>query len=727
MGLRVHAGVVALLVGLGAAVARPPVDTAITYQGQLKKAGAPLTGSADLIFTLWDAGAGGTQVGLTQQASNITLTNGLLTVDLDFGPGVFDGNGRWIEVQVRNPAGSGTYATLSPRQPIMPTAYALYALNGNAGPAGPTGPTGSAGGVGATGSQGPTGATGSAGPTGSAGATGADGASGATGSQGPTGEPGPTGLAGPTGSAGPSGSTGATGADGMPGATGSQGSTGAQGPTGPTGIAGPTGAVGPSGAEGPTGPTGPQGVAGNQGPTGAPGSAGADGPSGATGATGAQGNTGPTGTPGLFWQGTWSISTTYNQDDGVQFAGSSYRSLTGSNVGNQPDGSPASWALVAQAANAGSNLTVGGTLISTSSQLANVFQFGNPNAAAGNRVTLLGTAGTPSPLITYTTPPTGTGTPSGFFAAIGTSTTGSSVGLYGDTSSQTAIPVWGNNRAANSPNWAVGVLGTSSGNLGHAVAGIATGTGSGIGVYGASNGASGASYGVFGTVPSTGSSSGVGVRGENMSTVGSVGMQAYTAAAGGRSIVAVGSVFIENRSAFGSATSGTDALIAQCQNNGAAGINSNAQMFANAFNLTSDRNKKENLSPVDAREVLSKVIAMPVTTWNYKGNPESMRQMGPMAQDFHAAFGLNGDNDTQINQGDATGVAFAAIQGLSAELKERDAMIAGLKNQVAGMEQRMQCMECEVYKGRSAGLGLGIGLPLLAGAVIVGRKRARSV
>ncbi len=697
------------------AMARPPVDTAITYQGQLKKAGAPLSGTTDLVFTLWDASAGGTQVGATLQAPAVALTTGLLTVDLDFGPGAFTGDGRWIEVQVRNPAGSGAFTTLAPRQAVMPTAYALYALNGNPGPTGPGG---------APGSNGVNGATGATGPTGSDGPAGTNGINGSSGATGPTGAPGAVGTNGSDGATGATGPTGPTGNEGAAGPSGSQG------PAGPTGNPGPTGGAGPTGPSGSNGAPGPTGAPGSPGPSGPTGTDGAMGPTGLDGVAGPSGNTGPTGpsgTPGLFWQGTWSIATPYNIDDGVVFAGSSYRSLTAANLGNQPDASPAAWGLVAQAANAGSNLTVGGTLVSSSSQLANVFQFGNPNTSSGNRVTLLATAGTPAPLITYSVPPSGTGTPSSFFAAIGTSTSGTNVGLYADSSNQAGIPVWGNNRTgAGATNWAVGVLGTSTGPIGHAVVGIATGTSSGIGLYGASNGAAGASYGVYGTVPASGSSSGVGVRGENLNTTGGVGVQAYSAAAGGRSIVAVGSVFIENRLAFGSATSGTDALIAQCQNNGAAGINANAQMFANAFNLTSDRKKKENVEPVDSRDVLSKVVAMPVTTWNYKGNPQTMRQMGPMAQDFHAAFGLNGDNETQINQGDATGVAFAAIQGLAAELKDRDSTIAGLRSQVSGLELRMQSIEAQAHKGqRAGGFGLGfvLGIPTVLGMVVLRRRK----
>ena len=77
----------------------------------------------------------------------------------------------------------------------------------------------------------------------------------------------------------------------------------------------------------------------------------------------------------------------------------------------------------------------------------------------------------------------------------------------------------------------------------------------------------------------------------------------------------------------------------------------------------SDRSAKENFDIVDRQEVLRKLAAIPVTTWNYKMEDSSIRHMGPMAQDLYAAFGL-GDSDESITSIDADGVALAAIQGL---------------------------------------------------------------
>jgi hypothetical protein len=114
------------------------LGTGFTYQGRLLLSGTPLSGTCDLQFTLWDAGTGGTQVGITQTASALSVSDGEFTVVLDFGAEPFAGDARWLEVSVRSPAGSGPYITLSPRQALTAVPYALHArsawqLTGNAG------------------------------------------------------------------------------------------------------------------------------------------------------------------------------------------------------------------------------------------------------------------------------------------------------------------------------------------------------------------------------------------------------------------------------------------------------------------------------------------------------------------------------------------------------------------------------------------------------------------
>jgi hypothetical protein len=107
--------------------AQAPVGTAFTYQGQLKQGGLPVTNTADFQFKLWDALAGGNQIGAMIPVNGKSVVNGLFTVTLDFGAGAFAGDARWLEIAVRSPAGSGGYTTLTPRQELTPASYSLYA------------------------------------------------------------------------------------------------------------------------------------------------------------------------------------------------------------------------------------------------------------------------------------------------------------------------------------------------------------------------------------------------------------------------------------------------------------------------------------------------------------------------------------------------------------------------------------------------------------------------
>ena len=107
-----------------------------------------------------------------------------------------------------------------------------------------------------------------------------------------------------------------------------------------------------------------------------------------------------------------------------------------------------------------------------------------------------------------------------------------------------------------------------------------------------------------------------------------------------------------------------------------------------AWAAYSDRNGKDRIAPVDAGAVLHKLVSMPIATWQWKNEPGAIRHMGPMAQDFHRAFGL-GDRDTEIVTIDADGVALAAIQGLNAKLeqleqrlREKDAALEDLRHAV---------------------------------------------
>ena len=133
------------------------LGTSFTYQGKLTDGGAPANGNYDVRFILYDAESGGSQVGNTILKTNVPVTNGLFTVDLDFGTtlviptpspaaspspsvsptvtavptpiavNVFDGNARWLEIAVRPGGSSNSPTVLSPRQVVSPVPYALYA------------------------------------------------------------------------------------------------------------------------------------------------------------------------------------------------------------------------------------------------------------------------------------------------------------------------------------------------------------------------------------------------------------------------------------------------------------------------------------------------------------------------------------------------------------------------------------------------------------------------
>ena len=111
----------------------------------------------------------------------------------------------------------------------------------------------------------------------------------------------------------------------------------------------------------------------------------------------------------------------------------------------------------------------------------------------------------------------------------------------------------------------------------------------------------------------------------------------------------------------------------------ANGIGTGAWLKAglSSWEAVSDSNAKTKVTPVSPREVLAKLADLPVTEWEYKSSPQR-RFFGPMAQDFHAAFGL-GNDDKTINTLDADGVLFLSVKGLVEELKERDKVIEELK------------------------------------------------
>jgi formylglycine-generating enzyme required for sulfatase activity len=101
--------------------------TAFTYQGHLDDGASPASGNYDLRFTIYDAATNGDVIGGPLTNASTGVSNGLFTITLDFGGGVFTGLDRWLEIGVRTNGSLAAYSTLSPRQPLMPVPYAITA------------------------------------------------------------------------------------------------------------------------------------------------------------------------------------------------------------------------------------------------------------------------------------------------------------------------------------------------------------------------------------------------------------------------------------------------------------------------------------------------------------------------------------------------------------------------------------------------------------------------
>ena len=108
----------------------------------------------------------------------------------------------------------------------------------------------------------------------------------------------------------------------------------------------------------------------------------------------------------------------------------------------------------------------------------------------------------------------------------------------------------------------------------------------------------------------------------------------------------------------------------------------------------SSRTFKDSFAAIDPVAVLEKLVALPVKTWYYKGNRGDGQHMGPVAEDFAAAFGL-GSNEKYIGSVDESGVAFAAIQGLNRKFASEN---ADLKARNAALQERLDQLASRLAK-----------------------------
>ena len=123
-----------------------------------------------------------------------------------------------------------------------------------------------------------------------------------------------------------------------------------------------------------------------------------------------------------------------------------------------------------------------------------------------------------------------------------------------------------------------------------------------------------------------------------------------------------------------------------------------------------DRNRKENFTPINGAEIIGKVAALPITRWNYKTDGSDIEHIGPVSQDFHAAFGL-GDSDKAIATVDADGVALVAIQELyriTQELQEKTARLDAVEVELAGLQAQVQVLLAERKNPAASGKTLTV-------------------
>lgn len=114
--------------------------------------------------------------------------------------------------------------------------------------------------------------------------------------------------------------------------------------------------------------------------------------------------------------------------------------------------------------------------------------------------------------------------------------------------------------------------------------------------------------------------------------------------------------------------------------------------FAGSVTPMSSRFSKENFEPIDNHDVLARVLGLPITKWNYKHDEDTVRHVGVMAQDFHAAFEVGAD-DCHLTTADTAGVALASIQALHEIVSEKDSEIDRLNNKLDDQAARLEKLE----------------------------------
>ena len=624
--------------------------SSFTYQGRLVKNGQPVNGMCDLSLSLWDAASSGGFLN-SNTFSTLPITNGLFTVLIDYGTSPFVGEARWIESAVRCPPEVG-YTTLSPRTRLTAAPYALYALNnwalsGNSG----------------------TGGNGFLGTTDNTALT-----------------------------------VGVNGAGALrlyPNATSPNLAGGYSGNYFTPTIYGATIAGGGSffyenrvlntfGSVG----GGRANYADGYGSTIA---GGIDNQAASDYATVAGGlHNYATGSSSAIGGGFYNVASGY-----VSYIGGgdlNVASTQNATIGGGYSNTLSGGQLIA-------NGTIGGGVFNANSGFAATIAGGHGNQATAEW-TSMGGGG-------FNVASGRTGTVSGgeYNVAAGPGSTVGGGGWNGGSTSGNkangaAATIGGGFGNAISPDGGYGVIGGGQGNAITATPGsnlnIAT-IGGGLnnkvtlggGTVGGGNSNSASNFdatvgGGFGNTASGGAST---VPGGN----GNLAQGAFSFATGRRAKANNDGCFSWADSndfdfpcglnnAFTARATGGFYLVTGINGSGANTAGVQVAGGGNAWSALSDKNSKANFTPIDGRTVMEKLARIPISTWNYKTQDEAIRHIGPMAQDFAAAFNV-GEDDKHITTIDADGVSLAALQGLYQIVQEKDQRISQLEREVAQLKQ----------------------------------------
>lgn len=136
----------------------------------------------------------------------------------------------------------------------------------------------------------------------------------------------------------------------------------------------------------------------------------------------------------------------------------------------------------------------------------------------------------------------------------------------------------------------------------------------------------------------------------------------------------------------------TDAVNLQAGSGIFFGTNGNTLTISAQPGVVSDRNLKTDFIILQPENVLARLVALPISGWRYTNEVAGVRHVGPMAQDFKAAFGL-GNDDKMIEFVDEGGVALAAIQGLNQKVEQQRAELKQKETEVTELKQRMATLE----------------------------------